>query len=216
MTAEAYALRSQRWYVGLSAEQILELAASGDLEPSDWVRGAPDEPWECLDDFERRLHATGQQPPNAAPAPDTSDADIDMTPMIDMTFLLLIFFMVTASYRIQKSLDFPPSLTRSTSARAVGDVLQEALLLRIQPDDRYSLLELDPVSKQLRERPLDRLQLRRELEELKAKRAPRRLIIDASDDSSHGALVAALDAGHQAGFTDIRLASPPPPSASGR
>ena len=30
--------------------------------------------------------------------------ELDMTPMVDVTFLLLIFFMVTASFTIQKSL----------------------------------------------------------------------------------------------------------------
>ena len=30
-------------------------------------------------------------------------AEVDMTPMVDVTFLLLIFFMVTASFSLQKS-----------------------------------------------------------------------------------------------------------------
>lgn len=35
------------------------------------------------------------------------DEEMDLTPMVDVTFLLLIFFMVTASYSMQKSLDLP-------------------------------------------------------------------------------------------------------------
>src|SRR5688572_20269137 len=31
------------------------------------------------------------------------EAEMDMTPMVDVTFLLLIFFMVTASFTMQKS-----------------------------------------------------------------------------------------------------------------
>ncbi len=34
--------------------------------------------------------------------------ELDMTPMVDMTFLLLIFFMVTASFGLQKTLQIPP------------------------------------------------------------------------------------------------------------
>ena len=32
------------------------------------------------------------------------DNEIDMTPMVDTTFLLLLFFMITAAFSLQKSL----------------------------------------------------------------------------------------------------------------
>jgi len=35
--------------------------------------------------------------------------ELDMTPMVDVTFLLLIFFMVTASFTLQKSIPQPPA-----------------------------------------------------------------------------------------------------------
>jgi biopolymer transport protein ExbD len=38
-----------------------------------------------------------------------SDADIDITPMIDVVFLLLIFFMVTSSMKDSRTNDVPPS-----------------------------------------------------------------------------------------------------------
>ncbi|MCH7688429.1 MAG: biopolymer transporter ExbD, partial [Planctomycetes bacterium] len=39
---------------------------------------------------------------------DTEFDDMDLTPMVDVTFLLLIFFMITASFTIQKSIQVPP------------------------------------------------------------------------------------------------------------
>ena len=39
---------------------------------------------------------------------DTEFEEMDLTPMVDVTFLLLIFFMITASFTIQKTLQFPP------------------------------------------------------------------------------------------------------------
>ena len=38
---------------------------------------------------------------------EKADAQMDMTPMIDVTFLLLIFFMVTAAFNLQKSFQVP-------------------------------------------------------------------------------------------------------------
>lgn len=38
---------------------------------------------------------------------NVEDTEMDMTPMVDVTFLLLIFFMVTAAFTLQKSLQVP-------------------------------------------------------------------------------------------------------------
>ncbi|MGD9853337.1 MAG: ExbD/TolR family protein [Planctomycetaceae bacterium] len=38
-----------------------------------------------------------------------SDAELDITPMIDVTFLLLIFFMVTSTMKQDTSLQIPPA-----------------------------------------------------------------------------------------------------------
>lgn len=35
--------------------------------------------------------------------------EMDLTPMVDVTFLLLIFFMITASFNLQKHIDMPPA-----------------------------------------------------------------------------------------------------------
>ena len=37
------------------------------------------------------------------------DADFDITPMIDVTFLLLIFFMITSTMQTTPDLDIPPA-----------------------------------------------------------------------------------------------------------
>ena len=41
------------------------------------------------------------------PRREREEAELDMTPMVDVTFLLLIFFMVTASFSLQKSIQMP-------------------------------------------------------------------------------------------------------------
>lgn len=41
--------------------------------------------------------------------PISGDADLDITPMIDVTFLLLIFFLVCSTAAMQSSVDLPPA-----------------------------------------------------------------------------------------------------------
>ncbi|MEM7811493.1 MAG: biopolymer transporter ExbD [Planctomycetota bacterium] len=42
-------------------------------------------------------------------------AELDLTPMIDVTFLLLIFFMVTSTMRTPDPTDVPPAATATTA-----------------------------------------------------------------------------------------------------
>lgn len=49
------------------------------------------------------------------------DGDLDITPMIDVTFLLLIFFMVTSTMKGTPDKDIPPS-SSGTNANAGGFV----------------------------------------------------------------------------------------------
>jgi biopolymer transport protein ExbD len=43
--------------------------------------------------------------------------DMDMTPMVDVTFLLLIFFMITASFSSEKVFEKPPPLSETPSSK---------------------------------------------------------------------------------------------------
>jgi len=54
-----------------------------------------------------------------------SDADLDITPMIDVTFLLLIFFMVTSTMQPDEVLDVP------TSIHGLGVEANSAVLITI-------------------------------------------------------------------------------------
>ena len=54
-----------------------------------------------------------------------SDAELDITPMIDVTFLLLIFFMVTSTMQPDEVLDIP------TSVHGLGVEANSAILITI-------------------------------------------------------------------------------------
>jgi len=73
------------------------------------------EPTGQFTDLAARIEAEGgvvdpdgeEDPPLFAKKDPIPEDELDMTPMVDVTFLLLIFFMVTASFTLQKSLEQP-------------------------------------------------------------------------------------------------------------
>ena len=62
---------------------------------------------------------------------DASNEEMDMTPMVDVTFLLLIFFMVTASFTVIRSIQQPKPSTDQPST-----VVEE------QPEDQDDYVEI--------------------------------------------------------------------------
>ena len=58
----------------------------------------------------------GFEPLPIGNAKNREETEMDMTPMVDVTFLLLIFFMVTASFSLQKSMPLPPPQSDAPSS----------------------------------------------------------------------------------------------------
>jgi len=85
-----------------------------------------------------------------------ADGDLDITPMIDVTFLLLIFFMVTSTMQPAPSKDLPPAVS-GENANAGG--LLDLSILTPSGDDEESpvmlegaLVSLDALSDDLEQR----------------------------------------------------------------
>ena len=80
-------------------------------------------------------------------------AEMDMTPMVDVTFLLLIFFMITASFAMQKSLEFPNPEEKEDEA-AQGRTVQSVdsrddyIAVRIDGDNVYHIEDRETYSRQ--------------------------------------------------------------------
>ena len=134
-------------------------------------------------------------------------SDVDLTPMIDVVFQLLIFFMVTAAFGLQKSLDLPnPSATPSASAaRTIEDLEQDDdyVIVRVEADssiwvnDSEALTEPDLFAK-----------LRAARQAATAdRRGPNKLLVVAHGDARHERVVQAVDAGSHVGMEEVRLAT---------
>lgn len=61
-----------------------------------------------------------------AMAPEPEEGELDLAPMIDITFLLLIFFMVTATYTVQKTLSVPKTEeSKDADLPSLTDLMRE-------------------------------------------------------------------------------------------
>lgn len=141
---------------------------------------------------------------------DGEDGELDLTPMVDVTFLLLIFFMVTASFQIQKSMQIPAPKDNSPSSVSQQDEPEDDpdnILVRIDSFNTYYVgcAAWD----QEREAPSEQELYRqvRAARDSNSARPPRTLIVIAHEECLHEKVVTALDAGMDAGVDSIRLQS---------
>ena len=127
--------------------------------------------------------------------------DMDMTPMVDVTFLLLIFFMITASFSSEKVIEEPPSMSDKPSAQQKEEPDKVLDTVRVQVDEfnAYTIIlpggeDRQASSKQDLLMALD--DARREIV-TGANDDALKMAVEAHVDSIHAAVIAALDAnGH--------------------
>ena len=135
------------------------------------------------------------------------ETEMDMTPMVDVTFLLLIFFMVTASFSLQKSQQLPvpeESDQPSTQVVQAEDLEDESIDIFIDSYNTYRITCGDFEA----ECPSDHelfVQLRRAREGEGVGSTPGRVQIKAHTDCIHQKVVTALDACSAIGIEDVQL-----------
>lgn len=132
---------------------------------------------------------------------------MDMTPMVDVVFQLLIFFMMTAAFSLQKSLEVPhPDPTDETAQSQTLEELEnenDFVIVRIDRENVVTVEGRDAPSEQ------DLLTKLREARNGAAGgRATRSgMLVLADPACRHETVVRALDAGNAVGMERIRLAT---------
>lgn len=130
--------------------------------------------------------------------------EMDLTPMVDVTFLLLIFFMITASFSLQKSIQVPPPNPDedgvSQSLQTLDDFREESIIVEI---DNNNGIYVDDTKLS---NPADIVQaiLDRRNQDGKPKSE---LVLSAHKAARHETVVAVVDAANEVGMQKIRLAS---------
>lgn len=120
---------------------------------------------------------------------------INLTPLIDVVFLLLIFFMVTTTFTRETELEV--SLPEASSAQTVTQEQQRIDIL-INAEGLYSVNEKALVNAQAET-------LRRAIIELVDEDRDLPYVITADAQTPHQAVVSAMDVAGQLGFSQLRI-----------
>jgi biopolymer transport protein ExbD len=126
---------------------------------------------------------------------------VDMTPMVDVTFLLLIFFMVTAAFTLQKSIAIPNPANTDLPGSSYHEVKRESITIMIDADNSFRLITGDDEFECSSKQDLF-VRLRAAMS---AVSAPTKLIVRVHGESAHEQTIVALDAGADVGLDDIQL-----------
>ena len=129
--------------------------------------------------------------------PDNQEEpEINLTPLIDVVFLLLIFFMVSTTFEHQSRIQI--ELPEATAEASKPD--DESLEILIDAQGRYFLGEQQVVNTELNT-------LKGAIREALGERESVPVMIRADARTPHQAVVRALDATSQLGLVNISLAT---------
>ncbi len=120
------------------------------------------------------------------------EAEVDLTPMLDVVFIMLIFFIVTASFVKESGID----VNRPDAATAVVKP-RGNILVAITPSGQIWIDK----------RQVDHRSVRANLERLHAENPQGAVVIQADTDSKNGLLVAVMDAAKLAKIENISIAA---------
>jgi biopolymer transport protein ExbD len=120
------------------------------------------------------------------------EAQIDLTPMLDVVFIMLIFFIVTASF-----------------IKEAGVEVNRPEASTSQPKDNVNILVAISANNEIwmDQRRIDVRAVRANIERLHAENPKGAVVIQADNKSQTETVAAVLDAAREAGVYDVSLAT---------
>jgi biopolymer transport protein ExbD len=120
------------------------------------------------------------------------ESEINLTPMLDVTFIMLIFFIVTASFVKESGIDVNRPAATTAEVKERGNIL-------IAISDKGEIW--------VDKRQVDIRALRANIERLHAENPQGSVVIQADEESRNGLLVEVMDAARQAGVFNVSIAA---------
>lgn len=177
----------------------------GVWKEEDEVRGPQDSQWWLIGEHPQLEEFV---PPVPLFRRSTGDeAEMDMTPMIDVVFQLLIFFMIAATYTLQKTLDMPQARADEEGASAVTmQEVEQTNVVVVLSEDGQVLVDGQPTALEELEDAIGKARDSKQTGEL---------ALDVADGAPHELVVRILDAAAGAGINQVHFIKRQGTSAGG-
>jgi biopolymer transport protein ExbD len=128
----------------------------------------------------------------SALGPEEEDTTIDLTPMLDVVFIMLIFFIVTASFIKEAGIDVNRPLAPTADKQA-----DAAILVAISSGDEIWIDR----------RQVEISNVRNVIEKLHQENPKGSLVIQADEKSTNAMLVVVMEAAKSAGVANVAIAA---------
>jgi biopolymer transport protein ExbD len=123
---------------------------------------------------------------------ESDESEVNLTPMLDVVFIMLIFFIVTASFVKESGIDISRPAAATAVRKERGNILVAITAKNTIWIDR---------------RQVDPRALRANIERLRAENPQGAVVIQADRDSKNHLLVDVMDAARLAGVTNVSIAA---------
>jgi len=123
---------------------------------------------------------------------DEEENEVNLTPMLDVVFIMLIFFIVTASFVKEAGIDVNRPNAATSERKEKGNIL-----VAVSADNQIWIDR----------RQVDPRALRANIERMHAENPLGSVLIVADEESKHKLLVQVMDAARLAGVKDVSIAA---------
>jgi len=121
------------------------------------------------------------------------ETEVDLTPMLDVVFIMLIFFIVTATFIREKGLD----VLRPDDSETPPPPNMEAIVISIDANNDIWI----------EARIVDERAVRANVERLRAETPDAPVLVQAARDANTGVVIRTMDQAKQAGASAVSIAA---------
>ena len=121
------------------------------------------------------------------------EEEIDLTPMLDVVFIMLIFFIVTATFVKEVGID----VNSPDKNQNVQDADKQSIVVQITSRDRI----------RIRGRDVDFRAVRANIERLHAENPDAPVVVQPHADSTTETMIHVMDSARQAGVYNVSIAA---------